>query len=60
MIPSGTAQYRHVNPDEGLSDGPNMIPLDWVEGLLKTCLKLRAVVQAADESLIGKAEILPV
>lgn len=35
----------HPTPEKGLSDASNMMPLDWVEPLLKTCLKLRAVVR---------------
>ena len=35
----------HPTPEKGLSDASNMMPLDWVEPLLKTCLKLRVVVQ---------------
>lgn len=33
----------HPRPDEALSDGPNMIPLDWVPDLLNTALRLREV-----------------
>lgn len=36
----------HPNPDKALSDGPNMVPLEWVEDLLTTAIKLRAVMQA--------------
>jgi 2-dehydro-3-deoxyphosphooctonate aldolase (KDO 8-P synthase) len=35
----------HPNPEQGLSDASNMLPLEWVEPMLKTCLKLRAVIQ---------------
>jgi 2-dehydro-3-deoxyphosphooctonate aldolase (KDO 8-P synthase) len=35
----------HPEPDKGLSDASNMMPLDWVEPLLDTCLKLRAIVR---------------
>jgi 2-dehydro-3-deoxyphosphooctonate aldolase (KDO 8-P synthase) len=31
----------HPAPDEALSDGPNMIPLDHLEPLLETCLCIR-------------------
>lgn len=34
----------HPSPDNAPSDGPNMIPLEWVEPLLETCLRLREVV----------------
>ncbi|MGE0199804.1 MAG: 3-deoxy-8-phosphooctulonate synthase [Candidatus Melainabacteria bacterium] len=41
----------HFNPDEALSDGPNMIPLAWVRELLETCLAIREVVQKAGTPL---------
>ena len=31
----------HPNPDEALSDGPNMVPLDQLSGLIECCLRLR-------------------
>src|SRR5262249_15308199 len=31
----------HPNPDEALSDGPNMIALDQLPGLIEVCLRLR-------------------
>lgn len=34
----------HPRPDEALSDGPNMLPLDAVQGVLETCLAIRAAV----------------
>ena len=34
----------HPDPDEGLSDGPNMIPLHRVESLLEQLLAIRAAV----------------
>lgn len=34
----------HPNPDEALSDGPNQIPLEWVEPLLEECLAIRAAL----------------
>jgi 2-dehydro-3-deoxyphosphooctonate aldolase (KDO 8-P synthase) len=37
----------HPEPEKGLSDASNMLPLEWVEPMLETCLKLRAVVQNA-------------
>ena len=36
----------HPNPDQALSDGPNMIPLDWVPDLLQTALTLRKATLA--------------
>ncbi|MBX2861759.1 MAG: 3-deoxy-8-phosphooctulonate synthase [Vampirovibrio sp.] len=45
----------HPNPDQGMSDGANMIPLDWVEEMLTTCLQIRDVVNksAAKGSPVG-------
>lgn len=34
----------HPNPDQALSDGPNMIPLSEVAQMLDTCLQVRAAV----------------
>lgn len=31
----------HPDPEKALSDGPNMIPLEWVRELLETCLAIR-------------------
>jgi 2-dehydro-3-deoxyphosphooctonate aldolase (KDO 8-P synthase) len=31
----------HPNPDEALSDGPNMVALDQLPGLIEVCLRLR-------------------
>jgi 2-dehydro-3-deoxyphosphooctonate aldolase (KDO 8-P synthase) len=31
----------HPNPDEALSDGPNMIALDQLPGLIEVCLRIR-------------------
>lgn len=41
---NGLFLETHPNPDQGLSDGPNMIPLAEVEDLLKTCLRIRAAI----------------
>lgn len=35
----------HDNPDAAKSDGPNMVPLDHLEDLLRVCLALDAVVR---------------
>jgi len=35
----------HPNPSEALSDGANMLPLDKVEALLETLIKIRRAVQ---------------
>jgi len=37
----------HPHPEKGLSDASNMMPLDWVEPLLETLLKIRSVVHSA-------------
>ncbi len=34
----------HPRPEEALCDGPNMIPLDWMETLLETCLEIHETV----------------
>jgi 2-dehydro-3-deoxyphosphooctonate aldolase (KDO 8-P synthase) len=34
----------HPHPDEALSDGPNMVPLDELPRLIETCLRLRAAL----------------
>jgi 2-dehydro-3-deoxyphosphooctonate aldolase (KDO 8-P synthase) len=35
----------HPRPDEALSDGPNMVPLDELPALVECCLRLRAALQ---------------
>lgn len=42
---SGLFMETHPNPDEGLSDGPNMWPLDRMEALLETLQRVDAVVK---------------
>jgi 2-dehydro-3-deoxyphosphooctonate aldolase (KDO 8-P synthase) len=37
----------HPRPDEALSDGPNMIALDQLPGLVECCLRLRAALESA-------------
>ncbi len=37
----------HPDPDKALSDGPNALRLDDLEGLLKTCLRIRAAIAEA-------------
>jgi 2-dehydro-3-deoxyphosphooctonate aldolase (KDO 8-P synthase) len=37
----------HDRPDEALSDGPNMVPLDELRPLLETCLAIDRAVRAA-------------
>jgi 2-dehydro-3-deoxyphosphooctonate aldolase (KDO 8-P synthase) len=34
----------HPTPDSAPSDGPNMVPLDQLEGLVRTCLRIRAAL----------------
>jgi 2-dehydro-3-deoxyphosphooctonate aldolase (KDO 8-P synthase) len=34
----------HPRPDQALSDGPNMIPLDQLPALVRQCLRLRAAL----------------
>lgn len=34
----------HPTPDTAPSDGPNMVPLDQLESLVRTCLRLRAAL----------------
>jgi len=34
----------HPNPDQALSDGPNMIPLNELGGLLESCLRIRQAI----------------
>jgi 2-dehydro-3-deoxyphosphooctonate aldolase (KDO 8-P synthase) len=40
----------HPRPDEALSDGPNMVPLDELEGLLSCCLKIREALMSTRPS----------
>ncbi len=35
----------HPTPEKGLSDASNMLPLDWIEPMLRTCLQLREVIK---------------
>ncbi len=38
----------HPRPDEALSDGPNALRLDDLEGLLRVCLRLREAITVGD------------
>lgn len=40
----GIFMETHPDPDNALSDGPNMIPLDKVESLLKDCIRIKEVL----------------
>src|SRR5262249_39673256 len=42
----GVFLETHPRPDEALSDGPNMIPLDELPALVAACLRLRQVLAA--------------
>lgn len=37
----GVFLETHPRPDEALSDGPNMVPLDELPALVRTCLRIR-------------------
>lgn len=39
----------HPRPEEALSDGPNALRLDDLEGLLRTCLRIREAISAEPE-----------
>jgi 2-dehydro-3-deoxyphosphooctonate aldolase (KDO 8-P synthase) len=41
---SGLFMEVHPNPDSAPSDGANMLPLEWVEPLLTSCLEIREVL----------------
>ena len=36
----------HPDPDRALSDGPNSLRLDDLQGLLSTCLRVREAISA--------------
>ncbi|MBI1914757.1 MAG: 3-deoxy-8-phosphooctulonate synthase [Planctomycetes bacterium] len=38
----------HPRPDEALSDGPNMVPLDQLSALVESCLRLRSALPEPD------------
>jgi len=40
----GVFVETHPRPDEALSDGPNMIPLDELPNLIRRCERLRAAL----------------
>lgn len=35
----------HPTPEKGLSDASNMLPLDWVEPMLQTCIQIRNIIR---------------
>jgi 2-dehydro-3-deoxyphosphooctonate aldolase (KDO 8-P synthase) len=45
---SGLFMETHPHPDSAPSDGPNMVPLEWIEPLLTTCLELREVLRKGE------------
>jgi 2-dehydro-3-deoxyphosphooctonate aldolase (KDO 8-P synthase) len=42
----GLFMETHPRPDEALSDGPNMVPLAELPGVIRTCLRIRAALTA--------------
>jgi len=42
----GVFLETHPRPDEALSDGPNMIPLDDLPALLQCCLRIRTAISS--------------
>ena len=53
----GVFLETHPKPDEALSDGPNMIPLDELPALISCCLRLRAALAVTDAE-VKKSQIL--
>ena len=49
----------HPEPEKGLSDASNMLPLSWVEPMLKTCLQLRDIMQN-EPDYINQPRLQPV
>mgnify|MGYP003897991555 FL=1 len=43
---AGVFIETHPDPDSAPSDGPNMVPLDKLEGLLRTLMALDKVAKA--------------
>jgi 2-dehydro-3-deoxyphosphooctonate aldolase (KDO 8-P synthase) len=43
---AGVFMETHQDPDSAPSDGPNMVPLDQLRGILETLLKIDAVIKA--------------
>ena len=44
----GIFMETHPDPDNALSDGPNMVPLDKVENLLKDAIRIRESIRKAN------------
>jgi 2-dehydro-3-deoxyphosphooctonate aldolase (KDO 8-P synthase) len=53
---SGLFFETHPNPNEALSDGPNMIPLDMVETVLMTCMALRSALRQST-CIVGTCQV---
>jgi 2-dehydro-3-deoxyphosphooctonate aldolase (KDO 8-P synthase) len=49
----GVFLETHPRPDEAKSDGPNMIPLDALPGLVETCLAIRRALQPAHQGSLN-------
>ena len=41
----GVFVETHPRPDEALSDGPNMVPLDQLPALVECCLRVRQALE---------------
>ena len=48
----GLFMETHPDPDKAPCDGPNMIPLTWVEPLLETCLEIRSALSKSALSMV--------
>jgi 2-dehydro-3-deoxyphosphooctonate aldolase (KDO 8-P synthase) len=46
----------HPRPDEAMSDGPNMVPLDELPGLIECCLRLREALKLPAPAHATRAE----
>ena len=44
----GVFMETHPDPDNALSDGPNMVPLDKVEDLLRDAIRIRESLKKAN------------
>ena len=47
----------HPDPDKGLSDGPNMVPLHRVEALLTQLLAIRQAVADTGDALFAAVDV---
>ncbi len=53
---SGLFFETHPNPDKALSDGPNMLPLEWVREFLESMLAIRKVLRETNGVCLSKKE----